>query len=96
MRAARSTPSRDGASHGLNRVCRRREQGSPSSNPRWEPDALIGPARFYATGARVTAISVISEGDSGRRGSVPASVPFCGEFGAQRLVFGFEGFEARA
>ena len=40
------TPSRQGASHGLDRV--RQAVRFAVKYPRWEPDALIGPVRFCA------------------------------------------------
>ena len=40
------TPSRQGASHGLQRV--RQAVRFAVKYPRWEPDALIGPVRFFA------------------------------------------------
>jgi hypothetical protein len=44
------TPSRQGESHGLERV--RQAVGFAAKHPRWEPDALIGPVRFCAGGAQ--------------------------------------------
>ena len=43
-------PSRQGASHGLDRV--RQAVRFAVNHPRWEPDALIGPVRFCAGGAQ--------------------------------------------
>ena len=44
------TPSRQGASHGLDRV--RQAVRFAVKYPRWEPDALVGPVRFCAGGAQ--------------------------------------------
>ncbi len=44
------TPSRQGASHGLDRV--RQAVCFAVKYPRWEPDAFIGPVRFCAGGAQ--------------------------------------------